>query len=291
MKILVTGAYGQLGNELKVLSDQYSEHQFLFTDSDTLDIADENQVQDYFEKEKPQFLINCAAYTAVDKAEVETDLAQKINANAPALLAKYSRLHNCGFIHISTDYVFNGKSFIPYTEVDPVQPESIYGKTKLAGENFILSSESKAVIIRTSWLYSSFGNNFVKTMLRLGEERDLLKVVFDQVGTPTYAADLAKAVLSVASVYEKEPEKFKTGVYHYSNEGVASWYDFAKSIFEISGLNCKVLPVMSDEFPTPAKRPPYSVLNKSKIKSTFNLEIPYWKESLESCLKKLQKTE
>lgn len=291
MKILVTGAYGQLGNELKVLSDQYSEHQFLFTDSDTLDIADENQVQDYFEKEKPQFLINCAAYTAVDKAEVETDLAQKINANAPALLAKYSRLHNCGFIHISTDYVFNGKSFIPYTEVDPVQPESIYGKTKLAGENFILSSESKAVIIRTSWLYSSFGNNFVKTMLRLGEERDLLKVVFDQVGTPTYAADLAKAALSVASVYEKEPEKFKTGVYHYSNEGVASWYDFAKSIFEISGLNCKVLPVLSDEFSTPAKRPPYSVLNKSKIKSTFNLEIPYWKESLESCLKKLQKTE
>lgn len=291
MKILVTGAYGQLGSELKVLSDQYSEHRYLFTDADTLDITDENQVGDFFEKEKPEFVINCAAYTAVDKAEVETDLAQKINANATALLAKYTRIYDCGFIHISTDYVFNGKSFIPYTETDPVQPESIYGKTKLAGENFIRSSESKAVIIRTSWLYSSFGNNFVKTMLRLGKVRDVLKVVFDQVGTPTYAADLANAVLSIASVYEKEPENFKAGVYHFSNEGVASWYDFAKSIFEISEVNCKVIPVLSEEFPTPAKRPNFSVLNKSKIKSTFNFEIPYWKESLKSCLKKIQKTE
>ena len=287
MKILVTGAYGQLGSELKELAKEISDQQFWFTDSDTLDIAEENQVKYFFDKEKPEFVINCAAYTAVDKAEVEIDLAQKINANAPALLAKYTKLHNCGFIHISTDYVFNGKSFLPYSETDPVQPESVYGKTKLTGENFILSSESKAVIIRTSWLYSSFGNNFVKTMLRLGEERDLLKVVFDQVGTPTYAADLAKAILSIASVYEEEPENFKPGVYHYSNEGVASWYDFAKSIFEISALNCKVLPVLSDEFPTPAKRPAYSVLNKSKIKSTFNLEIPYWKESLKECMKKL----
>ena len=287
MKILVTGAYGQLGSELKELAKEISDQQFWFTDSDTLDIAEENQVKYFFDKEKPEFVINCAAYTAVDKAEVEIDLAQKINANAPALLAKYTKLHNCGFIHISTDYVFNGKSFLPYSETDPVQPESVYGKTKLTGENFILSSESKAVIIRTSWLYSSFGNNFVKTMLRLGEERDLLKVVFDQVGTPTYAADLAKAILSIASVYEEEPKNFKPGVYHYSNEGVASWYDFAKSIFEISALNCKVLPVLSDEFPTPAKRPAYSVLNKSKIKSTFNLEIPYWKESLKECMKKL----
>lgn len=290
MKILVTGAYGQLGNELKVLAEKDSDHQFLFTDADTLDITDKNQVRQFFEKEKPEFVVNCAAYTAVDKAEVETDLAQRINANAPALLAKYTTQFDCGFIHISTDYVFNGKSFIPYNENDPVQPESVYGKTKLAGENFVLSSESKAVIIRTSWLYSSFGNNFVKTMLRLGEERDLLKVVYDQVGTPTYAADLAKAVLSILTIYEKEPENFQPGIYHFSNEGVTSWYDFAKSIFEMSGLGCKVLPVLSDEFPTPAKRPAYSVLNKSKIKETFKLEIPYWKDSLEICLKKLQKT-
>ncbi|MFW6259444.1 MAG: dTDP-4-dehydrorhamnose reductase [Tangfeifania sp.] len=291
MIILVTGAYGQLGSELKELAKEISDHQFLFTDSDTLDISDENQVSRFFEKEKPQFVINCAAYTAVDKAETEMETAQIVNATGPALLAKHTRQHNAGFIHISTDYVFNGKSYIPYSEKDPVQPESVYGKTKLDGENFILSSGSKAVIIRTSWLYSSFGNNFVKTMLRLGNERDLLKVVFDQVGTPTYAADLAEALLSIASVYENEPEKFETGVYHFSNEGVASWYDFAKSIFEISGLNCKLLPVLSGEFPTPAKRPHYSVLNKSKIKSTFNLEIPYWKDSLERCLKKLQKTE
>lgn len=291
MKILVTGAYGQLGNEIKVLSENYPDFQFIFTDVDSLNITNENQVRNLFEQEKPEMVVNCAAYTAVDKAETEMEAAQKVNTTAPALLAKYTRLHNCGFIHISTDYVFNGKSYLPYSEEDPVHPESVYGKTKLAGENFILSSESKAVIIRTSWLYSSFGSNFVKTMLRLGKERDLLKVVFDQVGTPTYAADLAKAVLSIASVFENEPDNFKTGVYHFSNEGVASWYDFAKSIFEISGLNCKVLPVLSDEFPTTAKRPAYSVLNKSKIKSTFNLEIPYWKESLEICLKKLQKTE
>jgi len=291
MKILVTGAYGQLGSELKELAENIAAHHFLFSDSDTLDIADESQVMDFFDKENPEFVINCAAYTAVDKAETEMQTAQIVNTTGPALLAKYTRLHNAGLIHISTDYVFNGKSYIPYSETDPVQPESVYGKTKLAGENFILSSGSKAVIIRTSWLYSSFGNNFVKTMLRLGNERDLLKVVFDQVGTPTYAADLAKAIFSIVSVYKNDPEKFETGVYHFSNEGVASWYDFAKSIFEISGINCKVLPVLSGEFPTPAKRPAYSVLNKSKIKSTFNLEIPYWKESLEICLKKLQKTE
>jgi len=289
MKILVTGAYGQLGNELKVLSEQFSEYQFLFTDADTLDIADENQIRNFFEKEKPEFVINCAAYTAVDKAETEIEAAHKINATAPGLLAKVTKQFKTGFIHISTDYVFNGQSHIPYSEVDPVQPESVYGKTKLAGEHLIKSGNSRVVIIRTSWLYSSFGNNFVKTMLRLGKDRDLLKVVFDQVGTPTYAADLAKAVLTIATIYEKEPKDFKPGVYHFSNEGVASWYDFAKSIFEISGLDCKVLPVLSNEFPTPAKRPYYSVLNKSKIKSTFNLEIPYWKDSLESCLKILQK--
>jgi dTDP-4-dehydrorhamnose reductase len=291
MKILVTGAYGQLGSELKVLSERSSEHQFLFTDADTLDITDENQVSRFFEKEKPEMVINCAAYTAVDKAETEIDAAQKVNTIAPALLAKYTSFYNAGFIHISTDYVFNGKSFVPYNETDPVQPETVYGKTKLAGENFILSSESKAVIIRTSWLYSTYGNNFVKTMLRLGSERDLLKVVFDQIGTPTYAADLAKAVLKIVSVYEKEPENFLAGVYHFSNEGVASWYDFAQSIFGISGLNCKILPVLSDEFPTTARRPHYSVLNKSKIKSTFNLEIPYWKDSLKKCIEKLQKIE
>ncbi|MGM0620397.1 MAG: dTDP-4-dehydrorhamnose reductase [Bacteroidota bacterium] len=289
MKILVTGAYGQLGNEIKVFSEKYPDFRFIFTDVDSLDITNENHVREFFEKEKPEMVVNCAAFTAVDKAETEMEAAQKVNAKAPALLAKYTQQHNSVFIHISTDYVFNGKSFVPYSETDPVQPESVYGKTKLAGENFIMSSDSKALIIRTSWLYSSYGNNFVKTMLRLGAERDLLKVVFDQVGTPTYAADLAKAVLKILSVYHIEPGNFKPGIYHFSNEGVASWYDFAQSIFEISGLKCQVMPVLSEEFPTIAKRPHYSVLNKSKIKSTFNLEIPYWKVSLETCLKKLLK--
>lgn len=289
MKILVTGAYGQLGNELKELSVHYPAWHFFFTDVDSLDITDRSSVQEYFKKNNPEFVINCAAYTAVDKAETDADTAHLINAVAPGILAKTADDSGAGFIHISTDYVFNGRSFLPYSEEDPVKPLGVYGKTKQEGEERSRRENSKTIIIRTSWLYSSFGNNFVKTMLRLGTERDLLKVVFDQVGTPTYAGDLANVILKIAENWKNDSEKYVPGIYHYSNEGVASWFDFAKAVFDISEIRCNVLPVLSDEFPTVAKRPHYSVLNKSKIKTTFNFEIPYWKDSLKICINKLQK--
>lgn len=288
MKILVTGAYGQLGNELKELSVNYPEWQFLFTDVDSLDITNKQEVDVFFHENNPDFVVNCAAYTAVDKAESDEETARKVNALAPEILAGAAKSQNSGFIHISTDYVFNGKSFLPCTENDPVKPIGVYGRTKHEGEGRSLEVNSNSVIIRTSWLYSSYGNNFVKTMLRLGKEREMLKVVFDQIGTPTFAGDLAKAILQIIKFYKDEPEKYSPGIYHFSNEGVASWFDFAKAIFELAQINCKVLPVLSEEFPTAAKRPHYSVLNKSKIKATFNLEIPYWKDSLKICINKLQ---
>lgn len=288
MKILVTGAYGQLGNELKILSAEYSQWQFLFTDSDTLDITDAFSVQSFFDRNKPGFVINCAAYTAVDKAESDIETAEKVNALAPEILAKASALTGAKLIHVSTDYVFDGLGHLPYTETDPVGPASVYGKTKLEGENRALAANQQTIIIRTSWLYSSFGNNFVKTMLRLGHERGLLNVVFDQVGTPTYAADLASVILFIIAAAEANPGDFVPGVYHYSNEGVASWYDFAKTIFELSQMNIKVNPVRSDQFPTAARRPAFSVLDKAKIKTTFCAEIPYWKDSLGVCLQKLK---
>jgi dTDP-4-dehydrorhamnose reductase len=289
MKILVTGAYGQLGNELKELAPAYPDWAFLFTDVDSLDITSENEVEAFFEKEKPGFVINCAAYTAVDKAESDSENAKKVNALAPGILAKAANKRNAGFIHISTDYVFNGNSFTPYAENDPVKPLGVYGRTKQEGEERSLSQNPKTIIIRTSWLYSASGNNFVKTMLKLGQERDVLKVVFDQIGNPTYAKDLATAILHIIKYGLEQPKKFPSGIYHYSNEGVASWFDFAKTIFELAQINCNVLPVLSEEFPTAAKRPHYSVLNKSKIKATFNLEIPYWKDSLKICINKIQK--
>lgn len=288
MKILVTGAYGQLGNELKMLSAEYPEWQFLFTDADTLDITDAFTVQSFFDRNKPDFVINCAAYTAVDKAENDVETAEKVNALAPELLAKATAETGAKLIHISTDYVFDGTSHLPYSESDAINPVSVYGKTKLDGEERTLAANQQTMIIRTSWLYSPFGNNFVKTMLRLGRERGLLNVVFDQVGTPTYAADLASVILFIIAGAEAKPEDFVPGVYHYSNEGVASWYDFAKTIFELSEMNVRVNPVRSDLFPTAAKRPAFSVLDKTKIKTTFCAEIPYWKDSLEICLGKLR---
>lgn len=288
MKILITGANGQLGSEIKSLTKKYPHWQFLFTDIDELNITDENEVKIYFQQHQPGFVINCAAYTAVDKAESDAETAEKINALAPKLLAKYSKITGSKLIHISTDYVFDGEGFVPYTEEDKVNPTGIYGKTKLQGEINCFEENSDSLVIRTSWLYSTFGNNFVKTMLRLAGERDKLNVVFDQVGTPTNAADLAGAILSIIQISEKDNEKFVPGIYHYSNEGVASWYDFAKAIFEIAEINCTVSPVLSDQFPTPAKRPNYSVLNKSKIKNTFNIIIPYWTESLKVCLQKIK---
>ncbi len=284
MKILITGAYGQLGNEIKLQSKDYPGWQFVFTDVDSLDITDEEAVKQYFLANNFDFVINCAAYTAVDKAESDFDTAQKVNALAPKLLAKYSKSIGAKLIHVSTDYVFAGDAHLPYQETDAVAPNGAYGKTKLEGEQNCQTENSETVIIRTAWLYSAFGNNFVKTMLRLGKEKEELGVVFDQVGSPTYAADLAAAILKVAG-----SGKFVPGIYHYSNEGVASWYDFSKAIFELTGIDCKVNPVLSENFPTPAKRPAYSVLNKSKIRDTFDLDIPYWRDSLKICIKQLEK--
>jgi dTDP-4-dehydrorhamnose reductase len=287
MKILITGAYGQLGNEIKSLVKNFPKWNFLFTDIDSLDITDAKTIELYLQKNNPDIIVNCAAYTAVDKAESETEIAGKVNDLAPSLLAKYAKKTGARFIHISTDYVFNGESSTPYVEEDKVDPKSIYGKTKLQGEQNCTKENPDTLIIRTSWLYSAFGNNFVKTMLRLGKERDLLKVVFDQIGTPTYASDLAKVIMAIISRFELDNQYFVPGVYHFSNEGVASWYDFAKAIFEISDIECKVIPVRSSEFPTPAKRPGYSVLDKSKIKNTYGITIPYWKDSLKNCIEKL----
>lgn len=289
MKILVTGAYGQLGNEIKEQTNRFPDWEFLFTDVDTLDITNEKNVQAFFSETQPGFVLNCAAYTAVDKAESDYENAEKVNSLAPQILAKQAKIVGAKMIHISTDYVFDGTACKPYSESDMVNPQSVYGSTKLKGEHNCWAENPDSVIIRTSWLYSSFGNNFVKTMLRMGKERGQLNVVFDQIGTPTYAADLTEAMLGIIRLTEKEPEQFVPGTYHFSNEGVASWYDFALAIFEISGVNCKVYPVVSDEFPTPAKRPNYSVLNKWKIKNTFDLNIPHWRESLKICIQKLEK--
>ena len=288
MKILVTGAYGQLGNEIKELEKQFPGYQFFFTDVDMLDIANETETEVFFEEHQPDFVVNCAAYTAVDKAETEEELAKKVNSVAPGILAKISRQFKARLIHISTDYVFDGNSNKPYEETDAVNPNGIYGKTKLQGEINCLQGHPEALIIRTSWLYSSFGNNFVKTVLRLGRERSVLNVVFDQVGTPTYAADLAGTVMAIIKKSEKDPKRFMPGIYHYSNEGAVSWYDFAKAILELSGIECEVLPVLSDKFPSPVKRPHYSVLNKSKIRDTFDIKIPYWRDSLKNCLAKIE---
>lgn len=282
MKILVTGSNGQLGNEIKELSSSYSGLDFIFHDVDTLDITDLSALKKLFEVEKPSFVLNCAAYTTVDKAESEFDKALLINGNAVSNLAEAAKISNAKIIHISTDYVFDGTSNIPYKESDPVNPVSAYGKSKLAGEKS-LDGNPNALIIRTAWLYSSYGNNFLKTMIRLGKERSQLNVVFDQVGSPTYAADLAKAILDIVIA-----EKFVPGVYHYSNEGVCSWFDFAHEIMKLQSFSCKVLPVESHEFPTPTKRPAFSVLNKNKIKNTFGVVVPYWKDSLIECLRKIE---
>ena len=285
MKVLVTGAYGQLGKELECLSDKYPNWTFLFTDVDTLDITDETEVNNYFQENKPSFIVNCAAYTAVDKAESDQKMAMKINGEAPGILAKASKKIGAQIIHVSTDYVFNGRAFIPYSETDITEPNSVYGRTKLHGEERCQSENANSIIIRTSWLYSAFGNNFVKTMMRLGKERESVKVIYDQIGTPTNAEDLAGAILSIIEKVTNKPDNYQPGIYHYSNEGVASWYDFAKAVFEFSEINCEVIPVLTHEFVTAANRPNYSVLNKSKIKNTFGIKIPFWRDSLHFCIK------
>jgi len=286
-KILVTGAFGQLGSELKVLSAGMSGFDFLFTDFDTLDVTDKLAVAGCIKDYRPDFVINCAAYTAVDKAEQDKELCFRLNAGAPAILAAACGRSGSGLIHISTDYVFDGTSSVPYKEDDPVNPQGNYGASKREGELACLENPD-TLIIRTSWLYSSFGHNFVKTILRLGRDKDQLNVVFDQVGTPTYAADLASAIMAIISQSAEEHGEWKPGIYHYSNEGVCSWYDFALAILRTGGIKCRVYPVESKDFVTLAKRPGYSVLNKSKIKNSFHLTIPHWQDSLERCMRKLK---
>ena len=287
MNILVTGSNGQLGSELKIISKGYFDHSFLFTDVDELDITDSQKLLEFFEKNEIDAVINCAAYTAVDKAEAEKDLAFKINALAVENLVKACEEYHAKLVHISTDYVFNGEYFKPLAEIEKVEPLGVYGLTKREGETIVVNSSIDGIVIRTSWLYSSFGNNFVKTMLRLGVERESLGIIYDQIGTPTYAADLAVAIMNIISSGKRMDTKGE--VYHYSNEGVASWYDFAKAIFELADIDCVVNPIETSEYPTPASRPHYSVMNKAKIKGDFNISIPYWRESLEKCIKVLQR--
>jgi dTDP-4-dehydrorhamnose reductase len=282
--ILVTGSNGQLGSELQVIASQYPHFAFTFSDRNTLNLSSEDAIKAYFSDRTFDFIIHCAAYTAVDKAESDEELAFAINHKAVETLAHIAKAKNIALIHISTDYVFDGSNFKPYVEDDPTNPQNVYGESKLASEEAMLSiNPANSVIIRTSWVYSSFGNNFVKTMLRLGRERDELGVIFDQVGTPTYAGDLAAAILEIIPNVVNDAVE----IYHYSNEGVCSWYDFAKAIFELSGVECSVKPIETTAYPTPAARPHYSLLNKTKIKQTFSLGIPYWRESLKSCLKLL----
>ena len=275
-KILVTGANGQLGSELRVLSVN-SNHEFLFTDVAELDITNREAVDNYVSEHGAEIIVNCAAYTNVDKAEDDTEMADNINHLAVKNLAEVSAKYKLILIHISTDYVFDGNKNTPYLETDPTAPLGVYGHTKLDGEKAVTDSGCDYLIIRTSWLYSSFGNNFVKTIRRLTAEKDSLKVVFDQVGTPTYAADLASAILEII---ETGKYKSNSGIYHFSNEGVCSWYDFAIEIRNLSGNLCDIQPCHSDEFPSKVKRPNFSVLDKTKIKETFGLKIPYWKVSL-----------
>ncbi len=281
--ILVTGSNGQVGSEIRELSTNYP-YKFYFTDKKELDISNIGDVRKYIIENNIYTIINCAAYTAVDKAEDEKELANKINHLAVKNLAMLSNEFGIKLVHISTDYVFDGTNCKPYTEDDTVSPQSIYGQTKLDGEKAILEYNLKnSIIIRTSWVYSSYGANFVKTMLRLGKEKESLGVIFDQVGPPTYAKDLAKTILDILPQINND----KVAIYNYSNEGVLSWYDFAKEIMKMAKLNCKINPIETYQYPTPAKRPHFSVLNKSKIKKEFNLEIPYWKDGLDDCLKRL----
>lgn len=280
IKVLVTGANGQLGSEIREISGAFPELEFSFTDVAELDITNPEKVAAFLSGFKPEFLVNCAAYTAVDKAETDISTATLLNATAVGILAGESAKLECKMIHVSTDYVFDGKGPRPYKEDDPADPQSAYGKTKLEGEILCQQFNPESLIIRTSWLYSAFGNNFVKTMLRLGNERPDLGVIADQIGSPTNAADLALAILTIISSVTKGEKPFVPGIYHYSNEGVASWYDFTKAIFDINQINCVVKPIASEDYPSPVPRPAYSVMNKSKIKLIFGLQIPHWRDSL-----------
>lgn len=283
-KLLITGCRGQLGSELQDIADDYESLDFLFTDYDELDITDRKAVRNYIEEHEVDCVVNCAAYTAVDKAESEPEKCELLNDIAPGYLAEAIASRGGSMIQISTDYVFDGKGHIPYREDMPTAPQSVYGRTKLAGEEKVVRNCPGAMVIRTAWLYSSYGKNFVKTMLRLAKERDEIGVVADQIGTPTYAHDLARAICTIVE------QGIVPGIYHFTNEGVCSWYDFTKTIFrleDISADDCRVRPLRTDEYPSTAARPHYSVLDKSKIKKTYGLDIRWWEDALKSCLKKL----
>lgn len=296
--ILVTGKNGQLGRSLQKIAGDYPQYEFTFIGRDELDLSRSQSIASYFLGKHFDIIINCAAYTAVDKAETEPELADQINHRAVKQIAQIAKLQEATLIHISTDYVFNGQNYRPYIETDTPDPQSVYGRSKLKGELAIQKVNPHAIIIRTSWVYSEFGNNFVKTMLRLGREKSSINVIYDQIGSPTYAGDLAKVILNIISfecINDELPRlhlgaaEKKVSIYHYSNEGVCSWYDFAKSIFELTDIKCQVNPIESKDYPTPAKRPYYSLLNKSKIKSNVDIKTIIWRESLGVCLKLIEK--
>ena len=282
MNILITGCNGQLGNEMQLLEASHPQHTYFNTDVAELDITNQDAIEAFVNENQIDGIVNCAAYTAVDKAEENEELCTKLNAEAPAYLAAAIGKRRGWMIQISTDYVFDGTQHTPYTEEADTCPNSVNGKTKLVGELNVQKFCAQSMIIRTAWLYSTFGNNFVKTMIRLGKEKPELGVIFDQIGTPTYARDLAVAIFAAIE------QGIVPGVYHFSNEGVISWYDFTKAIHRIAGITtCHVRPLHTSEYPTPAKRPHYSVLDKTKIKQTYNIEVPYWEESLADCIAKL----
>ena len=282
MNILITGCNGQLGNEMQLLEKSDNANTYFNTDVSELDITDVEAINEFVEQHQIDGIVNCAAYTAVDKAEANQDICQLLNAEAPAYLAAAIEKRGGWMIQISTDYVFDGTNHTPYKEDDDTCPNSVYGRTKLVGEFNVLKLCSRSMVIRTAWLYSTFGSNFVKTMIRLGREKTQLGVIFDQIGTPTYARDLARTIMTIIG------KGIKPGVYHFTNEGVTSWYDFTLAIHRLAGISqCKVRPLHTNEYPTAATRPPYSVLDKTKIKETYNIEIPHWESSLKECIEQL----
>ena len=282
MNILITGCNGQLGNEMQLLEKENPQHTYFSTDVAELDITNQQAIENFVAENAIEGIVNCAAYTAVDKAEDNEELCQRLNAEAPAYLAHAIGKRGGWMIQISTDYVFDGTHHTPYTEDEDTCPNSVYGKTKLVGELNVQKLCERSMIIRTAWLYSTFGNNFVKTMIRLGKEKPELGVIFDQIGTPTYARDLAAVIMTAIN------KGIVPGIYHFSNEGVISWYDFTKAIHRMAGItSCHVRPLHTAEYPTPAARPHYSVLDKTKIKTVYGIEIPYWEESLKECIEKL----
>lgn len=285
--ILVTGANGQLGSELKTVSNNYFGYHFVFTDIGELDITDKKVTDDFIKKTSPDWIVNCAAYNLVDLAESEKEKAMLINGIAVKNIIESIKGSECRFIHISSDYVFDGKSNVPYNESSVPDPQGVYGRSKLEGEKAALLHHG-SMIIRTSWLYSSHGTNFVKTILAKAKQNESLRVVFDQTGTPTWAADLAESIMLIISGVIRNQIAFNAGIYHYSNEGVCSWYDFANAIVKEAEINCKIIPILSKDFTAAAARPSYSVLDKSKIKENYNLVIPHWSSSLKKCIKQLR---